>query len=170
MVQLKAALEAEWQEPIKGLRVQMKPLSTSVMLGAQRIRVQLIKADPVASQLTGDDWQEGGASEEDILARRIFLMGVAYVAAGAEAWEGLEDETGAALAHPTPDHVRRLLEQEYSLFNHFDTGYIDQAFRLSAEKNVSAPSLNTSSEREADPTAKTPAKASSAAVTASPAL
>lgn len=169
MVQLREAPEAGWQGPVKGLRVLMKPLTTPVMLDAQRIRSQLSKDDPIASQPTGDEWQEGGASEEAIMARRIFIMGVAYVAAGAEAWEGLEDENGKALPQPSSAQVLRLLEQEFVVFNHFDNGYIEQAFRLSAEKNASAPSPNTSTAREADPTAKTPAEGSTAAATPTPA-
>ena len=119
MIRLNLTATPAWLALAPGLRLQVAPLTTALMVSA--------RADPAIENLPEDASQETLAlAMANAIARRAVLD-----------WEGVGDDTG----HPlpvTPEGIDALLEI-WPIFEAFQTQYVAKGLILDAEKNVSAP-------------------------------
>ncbi|MFP1646465.1 hypothetical protein [Pontitalea aquivivens] len=136
MLRLDLSQEPGWLDLMPGVRVQLRPLSTALMVAVQR--------DPAVRDLPDDAPEEVRAvAAAKALARRAIL-----------AWEGVGDGDGQPIP-VTPEGIDALLEI-WPIFEAFQSGYVARALLLDAEKNASSP-LPTGTLEGASATA-TPAK------------
>jgi hypothetical protein len=122
MIRLNMTSAPDWLTLAPGLRVQVAPLTTALMVSA--------RADPAIEAL-----QETASREELALA-----MAKAVARRAVLDWEGVGDEAGKALS-VSPEGIDALLEI-WPIFEAFQTIYVAKGLILDAEKNVSAPLPN----------------------------
>jgi len=137
MLRLNLTATPEWLTLAPGLRLQLAPLSTAVMLSA---RADIAAAD-LPADASIDDLAVIGAKA---IARRAVLD-----------WEGVGDADGNPV-QVTPEGIDALLEI-WPVFEAFQVQYVSKGMLLEQEKNGSAPSP-TGTSAAAQTTAK-PAKA-----------
>jgi len=137
MIRINLSPEPQWLDLGLGLRLQLAPLSTAVMLSA---RADIAAAD-LPADASNDDLAVIGAKA---IARRAVLD-----------WEGVGDADGNPV-QVTPEGIDALLEI-WPVFEAFQAQYVGLGMLLEQEKNVSAPSP-TGTSAAAQTTAK-PAKA-----------
>ena len=122
MIRLNMTSAPEWLTLAAGLRVQVAPLTTALMVSA--------RADPAIEELPRDASREELALEmAKAVARRAMLD-----------WEGVGDEDGNSLPI-SPEGIDALLNI-WPVFEAFQTQYVAKGLILDAEKNVSAPLPN----------------------------
>lgn len=122
MLRLNLTAAPEWLELAPGLRLQVAPLTTALMVSA--------RADPAIEAMPEEASQEELAlAMAKSVARRAVL-----------AWAGVGDDAGEA-APVTPDNINALLEV-WPVFEAFQTQYVARGLLLEQEKNVSAPLPN----------------------------
>ena len=138
MIRLNLIAAPEWLELAPGLRLQVAPLTTALMVSA--------RADAALEALPEEASQEELAlAMAKSVARRAVLD-----------WEGVGDAMGT-IVHVSPDGIDALLEI-WPVFEAFQTQYVARGLLLDAEKNASAPSPNgpsagaTAIARPANPT------------------
>ena len=120
MIRINLSPEPQWLDLGHGVRLQLLPLSTALMVATRSdIAVQDLAAD--ASNDTR------AAVFAAALARRAIVD-----------WEGVGDEDGNALP-ATPDGIDALLSL-WPIFEAFNLQYVSRGMLLDAEKNGSAPS------------------------------
>lgn len=108
-----------WLDLAPGVRVQLRPLTTALMVAT--------RSDPALDALPDDAPDEDRAlAFAKALARRAVLD-----------WEGIGDANGNPI-DPSPVAVDALLDL-WPLFEAFQRDYVSKALLLDAEKNVSAP-------------------------------
>jgi hypothetical protein len=112
----------KWHDLAPGVRVQLRPLTTALMVAS--------RSDPEVEELPD------AASDEECalvfaraLARRAVL-----------AWEGVGDADGHAI-EPSPEAIDALLDV-WPIFEAFQLSYVSKGLLLEQEKNASAPSPN----------------------------
>ena len=130
-----------WVDLIPGLRVQLRPLTTALMVAA--------RADPALDLAAAAG--EAGPTATEALA---LTMAKALARQAILDWEGVGDAEG----HPlpvSPAAIDALLDI-WPVFEAFQTLYVSKGLLLDAEKNVSPP-LPTGSSAGASATAR-PAK------------
>jgi len=130
-----------WVELIPGLRVQLRPLTTALMVAA--------RADP-ALDLTAAAGEVGPTATEAL----ALTMAKALARQAILDWEGVGDADGKPLL-VSPAAIDALLDI-WPVFEAFQTLYVSKGLLLDAEKNVSPP-LPTGSSAGASATAQ-PAK------------
>ena len=108
-----------WHDLAPGVRVQLRPLTTALMVAA--------RGDPAIADLP-----EGTATEEAALAMAKALARRAILA-----WEGIGDADGNPI-EPSSEAIDALLDL-WPAFEAFQTSYVAKALLLDAEKNASAP-------------------------------
>ncbi len=138
MLKLDLSNEPRWHELAPGVRVQLRPLTTALMVAA--------RGDPAVQALS----QEAG-DEESALGFAKALARVAILD-----WEGVGDATGNPIP-VSPEAIDALLDL-WPLFEMFQTGYVAKGLILEQEKNASSPLPNGSSAGATD--TATPARAS----------
>ena len=122
MIRLNLTASPSWLTLAPGLRLQVAPLTTALMVSA--------RADPVLEALPDTATQEELAlAMAKAVARRAVLD-----------WEGVGDAAGDAVA-VSPEGIDALLEI-WPVFEAFQTQYVAKGLILDAEKNVSAPLPN----------------------------
>ena len=122
MIRLNLTAAPAWLTLAPGLRLQVGPLTTALMVSA--------RADPAIETLPEGASQEALAlAMAKAIARRAVLD-----------WEGVGDDTGQPLP-VTPEGIDALLEI-WPIFEAFQTHYVAKGLILDAEKNVSAPLPN----------------------------
>ena len=122
MIRLNLTASPSWLTLAPGLRLQVAPLTTALMVSA--------RADPAIEALPDTATQEELAlAMAKAVARRAVLD-----------WEGVGDDAGN-IVPVSPEGVDALLEI-WPVFEAFQTQYVAKGLILDAEKNVSAPSLN----------------------------
>ena len=122
MIRLNLTAAPAWLTLAPGLRLQVAPLTTALMVSA--------RADPVLEALPDTATQEELAlAMAKAVARRAVLD-----------WEGVGDAAGDAVA-VSPEGIDALLEI-WPVFEAFQTQYVAKGLILDAEKNVSAPLPN----------------------------
>lgn len=126
MIRLNLTAAPEWLELAHGLRLQVAPLTTALMVS--------VRADPAI-----DAMPEGASQEELALA-----MAKAVARRAVLDWEGVGDDSGDAVP-VSPEGIDALLEI-WPVFEAFQTHYVARGLILEAEKNVSAPLPNGPSE------------------------
>jgi hypothetical protein len=120
MLTLDLTNEPRWHDLAPGVRVQLRPLTTSLMV--------VTRSDPVVEAVPEDATDEERAvAFAKALARRAVL-----------AWEGIGDAEGNAI-DPSPDAVDALLDI-WPIFEAFQLTYVSTGLLLEQEKNVSASS------------------------------
>ena len=119
MIELNLSNGPKWLDLITGLRLQLRPLTTSLMVAA--------RADPAIQGLaiTASD-DERAVAFAKALARLAILE-----------WEGVGDEDGKLLPL-TPEAIDALLDL-WPLFEAFQTQYVAKGLLIDAEKNGFAP-------------------------------
>lgn len=122
MLTLDLSNAPQWRDLIPGVRVQLRPLTTALMVAA--------RGDPQVADLP-----EGTATEEAALAMAKALGRRAVLA-----WEGIGDAEGKPI-DPSPEAIDALLDL-WPAFEAFQTLYVAKALLLDAEKNASPPSLS----------------------------
>ena len=122
MLRLNLTAVPEWLELAPGLRLQVAPLTTALMVSA--------RADPVIEAVPEE------ASQEDL----ALAMAKSVARRAVLAWEGVGDAAGEAVP-VTPDNIDALLEV-WPVFEAFQTQYVARGLLLEQEKNVSAPAPN----------------------------
>ena len=122
MIRLNLTATPAWLTLAPGLRLQVAPLTTALMVSA--------RADPAIETLP-----EGASQEALALA-----MAKAVARRAVLDWEGVGDDTGQPLP-VTPEGIDALLEI-WPVFEAFQTQYVGKGLILDAEKNVSAPLPN----------------------------
>ena len=120
MIRLNLTAAPVWLTLAPGLRLQVAPLTTALMVSA--------RADPAIEALPDTATQEELAlAMAKAVARRAVLD-----------WEGVGDDAGNAVP-VSPEGIDALLEI-WPVFEAFQTMYVAKGLILDAEKNVSAPS------------------------------
>ena len=119
MIRLNLSAAPDWLELAPGLRLQVAPLTTALMVAA--------RADPLIEALPHTATQEELAlAMAKAVAKRAVLD-----------WEGVGDDAGDAVP-VTPEGIDALLNI-WPVFEAFQTRYVAKGLLLDAEKNVSAP-------------------------------
>jgi len=133
MLKLNIKNEPRWLDCGCGVRLHLKPATSSLMADARR--------DPAVRGLL-----PGMAVEEEMpeLAPDVQeALGVALAKAVARrcviGWEGVGDEEGVAIKVPAPEGIDALIEVP-GIFEVFQTRFLAPAMLLVVEKNGSAPS------------------------------
>jgi hypothetical protein len=122
MIRLNLTAAPTWLTLAPGLRLQVAPLTTALMVSA--------RADPTIEELPDTATQEELAlAMAKAVARRAVLD-----------WEGVGDDAGK-LVPVSPEGIDALLEI-WPVFEAFQTQYVAKGLILDAEKNVSAPLPN----------------------------
>jgi len=120
MIRLNLTASPEWLDLAPGLRLQVAPLTTALMVSA--------RADAAVEALPQD------ASQEDL----ALAMAKAIARRAVLDWEGVGDDAGNILP-VSPEGIDALLEI-WPVFEAFQTSYVARGLILDAEKNASAPS------------------------------
>ena len=120
MIRLNMTATPQWLDLAPGLRLQVAPLTTALMVSA--------RADAALEALPEDTSQEELAL---VMAKSVARRAVLD-------WEGVGDDAGNAVP-VTPDGIDALLDI-WPVFEAFQTQYVAQGLLLDADKNVSAPS------------------------------
>ena len=122
MIRLNLTASPSWLTLAPGLRLQVAPLTTALMVSA--------RADPAIEALPDTATQEELAlAMAKAVARRAVLD-----------WEGIGDDAGN-IVPVSPEGIDALLEI-WPVFEAFQTQYVAKGLILDAEKNVSAPLPN----------------------------
>ncbi len=120
MLILDLSNDPRWHELAPGVRVQLRPLTTALMVAT--------RSDPdVEAVPDGTSDEERALIFAKALARRAVLD-----------WEGVGDADGNAIA-PSPDAIDARLDMG-PIFVAFQLVYVSKGLLLEKEKNVSAPS------------------------------
>ncbi len=111
-----------WHELAPGVRVQLRPLTTALMVAT--------RSDPAVEAVPEDaSDEERAVAFAKALARRAVLE-----------WEGIGDADGHAI-DPGSDAIDALLDL-WPIFETFQLSYVSKGLLLDQEKNVSAPLPN----------------------------
>jgi hypothetical protein len=115
MLKLDVTNEPRWLELASGVKVKVRPLSTSVMAAA--------RSDPALDEMPADASNEVRAV---VLAKAIARIAVLE-------WDGVGDEAGEVIP-VTPEGVSALLDV-WPIFEQFQMRYVAKALLLEQEKN-----------------------------------
>jgi hypothetical protein len=119
MIRLDLSPEPQWLDLGHGVRLQLLPLTTALMVAT--------RADPVVQDLDPESSNdERAAIFAGVLARRAVVD-----------WEGVGDEDGKVIP-VSPDGIDALLSL-WPIFEAFNLLYVSRGMLLDAEKNGSAP-------------------------------
>ena len=122
MLTLDLTNQPRWHDLAPGVRVQLRPLTTALMVAT--------RSDPAVESLSDEASDEERAlAFAGALARRAVL-----------AWEGIGDAEGNAI-ESSPEAIDALLDI-WPVFEAFQLTYVSKGLLLEQEKNVSAPSPN----------------------------
>ena len=119
MIRIQLSPEPQWFELGHGVRLQLLPLTTALMVAT--------RSDPAVQALAADASNDTRAATfAAALARRAIVN-----------WEGVGDAAGNVLP-VTPEGVDALLSL-WPIFEAFNLLYVSRGMLLDAEKNGSAP-------------------------------
>jgi len=124
MLTLDLTHEPRWVELIPGLRVQLRPLTTALMVAA--------RSDPALdlAAAAGDDMPTATEALALTMAKALARQAILD-------WEGVGDAEGEPLP-VSPSAIDALLDI-WPVFEAFQTIYVSKGLLLDAEKNVSPP-------------------------------
>ncbi len=122
MLTLDLTTAPRWHELAPGVRVQLRPLTTALMVAT--------RSDSAIEAMPEDaSDEERAVAFAKALARRAVL-----------AWEGVGDADGNAIV-PSPEVIDAALDV-WPIFEGFQLTYVSKGLLLEREKNVSALSPN----------------------------
>jgi len=169
MLTLDLTNDPRWVELAPGVRVQLRPLTTALMVATRKDPAVAALPEPAFESTipfaTEDaemhlaDAPSYGAdevSEEE----RALIFAKALARRAILAWEGVGDAEGNPV-DPSPAHIDALLDI-WPIFEAFQLRYVSKGLLLEQEKNASAP-LPTGSSAGASDTAKPVRKAAKTA-------
>jgi hypothetical protein len=111
-----------WYDLAPGVRVQLRPLTTALMVAT--------RSDPVVEAVPDNaSDEERAVAFAKALGRRAVLV-----------WEGIGNADGTPI-DPSPEAVDALLDI-WPILGAFQLTYVSKGLLLEQEKNVSAPSPN----------------------------
>ncbi|MCT8159397.1 hypothetical protein [Pseudoruegeria sp. SHC-113] len=119
MLTLDLSNEPRWHDLAPGVRVQLRPLTTALMVAT--------RSDPAVEAV-----HEEASDEERALAFAKALARRAVLA-----WEGVGDADGNAI-DPSAQAIDALLDI-WPIFEAFQLAYVSKGLLLEQEKNASAP-------------------------------
>ena len=128
----KTTSSASWIEMASGVRFKLKPLTTSLMMAARK--------HPLVVEIRDD------AAELDDTSLAV-PMACAVAELALEDWDGVGDEDGEPV-DPSPAYIQQILEQNYPIFEAFQTKYVADGLHIAQEKKGSTRSLNGISAEE----------------------
>ncbi len=118
MLTLDLSNEPTWLDIGHGVRVQLRPLTTALMVAT--------RSDPAVEAVPEEaSDEERAVAFAKALARRAVL-----------AWEGIGDADGNPI-DPSPDAIDALLDI-WPIFEAFQLAYVSRGLLLEQEKNASA--------------------------------
>lgn len=117
MLTLDLSNEPRWHDLAPGVRVQMRPLTTALMVATR-------------SDLAVEAVPEGASDEERAVAFAKALARVAFLD-----WEGIGDADGNPI-DPSPEAIDALLDI-WPIFEAFQLAYVSKGLLLEQEKNAS---------------------------------
>ena len=118
MLTLDLTNEPRWHDLATGVRVQLRPLTTPLMVAT--------RSDPAVEEVPEDASDEQRAvAFAKALARRAVL-----------GWEGIGDADGNPI-DPSPEAIDALLDV-WPIFEAFQLTYVSKGLLLEQEKNASA--------------------------------
>ena len=126
MLTLDLSNEPRWHDLAPGVRVQLRPLTTALMVATR----------------SGPDVEAVPDATSDETRALIFAKALARRAV--LDWEGVGDAEGKVIA-PSPQAIEALLDI-WPIFEAFQLVYVSKGLLLEQEKNVSAPSPTGPSE------------------------
>ncbi len=130
MLTLDLSNEPRWHELAPGVRVQLRPLTTALMVAT--------RSDPAVETVPEEaSDEERAVAFAKALARRAVL-----------AWEGVGDADGQTI-EPSPEAIDALLDI-WPIFEAFQLAYVSKGLLLEQEKNASALSPTGSSAGASD--------------------
>jgi len=119
MLTLDLSNEPRWHELAPGVRVQLRPLTTALMVAT--------RSDPAVEAVPDEaSDEERAVAFAKALARRAVL-----------AWDGIGDADGNPI-DPSPEAIDALLDV-WPIFEAFQLAYVSRGLLLEQEKNASAP-------------------------------
>ncbi|MEC3862341.1 hypothetical protein VK792_13690 [Mesobacterium sp. TK19101] len=122
MLTLDLSNEPRWHELAPGVRVQLRPLTTALMVAT--------RGDPAVEAVPeGASDEERAVAFAKALARRAVLE-----------WDGIGDAYGNPI-EPSPEAIDALLDI-WPIFEKFQLAYVSKGLLLEQEKNASALSPN----------------------------
>ena len=122
MLTLDLSNEPRWHELAPGVRVQLRPLTTALMVAT--------RSDPAVEAVPEEaSDEERAVAFAKALARRAVL-----------AWEGVGDADGNPI-DPSAQAIDALLDV-WPIFEAFQLSYVSKGLLLEQEKNASAPLPN----------------------------
>ena len=125
MIRIQLSPEPQWFELGHGVRLQLLPLTTALMVAT--------RSDPAVQALAADASNDTRAAVfATALARRAIID-----------WEGVGDADGNQM-EVTPEGIDALLSL-WPIFEAFNLHYVSRGMLLDAEKNGFAPSLTGTS-------------------------
>ncbi|MEI4234881.1 hypothetical protein [Roseovarius sp. D22-M7] len=107
-----------WHELASGVRVQLRPLTTALMVAT--------RSDPAVEAMPED------ATDEE----RAVAFGKALARRAVLAWDGIGDADGNPI-EPSPETIDALLDV-WPIFEAFQLTYVSKGLLLEQEKNASA--------------------------------
>ena len=125
MIELDLSNGPKWLDLIAGLRLQLRPLTTSLMVAA--------RADPAIQGLASTASTASTASDDE----RAVAFAKALARLAILNWEGVGDAGGVPLA-PSEAAIDALLDL-WPVFEAFQTQYVAKGLLIDAEKNDFAP-------------------------------
>lgn len=138
MLKLNIRNEPRWLDCGYGVRLHLKPATSSIMADARR--------DPLVRAIMPEVSDEGEMPSLDPGTSEA--LGVALAKAVARrcviGWEGVGDEDGVPIKTPTPEGIDALIEVP-GIFEVMQNRFLAPAMLLVTEKNGSAPAPNGTS-------------------------
>ena len=122
MLTLDLTNEPRWHELAPGVRVQLRPLTTALMVAT--------RGDPAVEAMPEE------ASDEE----RAVAFAKALARTAVLAWEGIGDADGNPIDQ-SPEAIEALLDI-WPIFEAFQLAYVSKGLLLEQEKNASALSPN----------------------------
>jgi hypothetical protein len=134
MLRLNLTTGPEWIELGHGVRLQVVPLSTAIMMAARKhAQGQIALPEGADPELADIDTDSIGLAMAKAVARIVVTD-----------WEGVGNADGEPVA-VSPEGIDALLDV-WPIFEAFQTRYVARAMILDAEKNASPPLPTGSSE------------------------
>jgi len=147
MLTLDLTNDPRWVELAPGVRVQLRPLTTALMVATRK--------DPAVAALPEPVFEEGYTAGDEVLTppladpalladvedvseeERALIFAKALARRAILAWEGVGNADGNAV-DPSPPHIDALLDI-WPIFEAFQLRYVSKGLLLEQEKNASAP-------------------------------
>ena len=125
-----------WHDLAPGVRVQLRPLTTALMVAT--------RSDPAVEAMPDaapdEDPDETTDADPAVISEdeRAMVFAKALARRAVLAWEGVGDADGNAI-EPSPEAIDALLDI-WPIFEAFQLTYVSKGLLLEQEKNASAPS------------------------------